>query len=104
MIVDSYEGVEVVINFPQSNPWFEEMYIPTQSGKTSVSVCLSGASDSSDVPFINSLEMRPLPLTMHSVELIKNFSYALRTIWREDSGTTSAVPPILRSAMITLIQ
>ena len=48
VIVDTYEGVEVVINFPQSNPWFEEMYIPTQSGKTSVSVCLSAASDSSD--------------------------------------------------------
>ena len=97
VIVDTYEGVEVVINFPQSNPWFEEMYIPTQSGKTSVSVCLSAASDSSDTPFINSLELRPLPVTLNSVATIRNTNCALRTVWREDTGTSSANPPILRS-------
>ena len=96
VIVDSYEGVEIVINVPQSNPWFEEMYIPAQSGRSSVSVCLSTASNSSDAPFINSLELRPLPSTMKPVEMMKNTNYALRTVWREDSGALSAVPPILR--------
>ena len=96
VIVDSYEGVEIVINVPQSNPWFEEMYIGAQSGRSSVSVCLSAASDSSDVPFINSLELRPLPSTMKPVEMMKSTNYALRTVWREDSGALSAVPPILR--------
>ena len=100
VIVDTYEGVEVIINFPQSNPWFEEMYIPAQSGRSSVSVCLSAASDSSDMPFINSLELRPLPSTMKPVEMIKNTNYALRTVWREDSGAYSDVPPILRSVII----
>ena len=96
VIVDSYEGVEIVINVPQSNPWFEEMYIPAQSGRSSVSVCLSTASNSSDAPFINSLELRPLPSTMKPVEMMKNTNYALRTVWREDSGALSAGPPILR--------
>ena len=50
VIVDTYEGVEIVINMPQSYPWFEEMYVRAQSGRSSLSVCLSAASDSSDVP------------------------------------------------------
>ena len=100
VIVDNYEGVEIVIDIPQNFPWFEEMYIPAQSGRSSVSVCLSAASDSSDMPFINSLELRPLPSTMKPVEMIKNTNYALRTVWREDSGAYSDVPPILRSVII----
>ena len=97
VIVDTYAGVEVVIKLPQMNPWFEEMYIPAQSGRSSVSVCLSAASDSSDMPFINSLELRPLPVTLNSVATIRNTNCALRTVWREDTGTSSANPPILRS-------
>ena len=27
VIVDNYEGVEIVIDIPQKYPWFEEMYI-----------------------------------------------------------------------------
>ena len=102
VIVDTYEGIEVIINFPQRNPWFEEMFIPARSGRSSVSVCLSAASDSSDMPFINSLELRPLPSTMKSVEMIKNTNYALRTILRDDSGSSISFDPpiILRSVII----
>ena len=39
MIVDNYEGVEIVIDIPQKYPWFEEMYVRAQS--SFVSVCLS---------------------------------------------------------------
>ena len=27
MIVDTYEGVEIVIDLPQIMPWFQEMYV-----------------------------------------------------------------------------
>ena len=95
VIVDNYEGVEIVIGIPQTYPWFEEMYIRAQS--SFVSVCLSAASDRSDTPFINSLELRPLKSTMNPVEMINNTNQAMRTVFREDSGTLSNDPPILRS-------
>ena len=95
VIVDNYEGVEIVIGIPQTYPWFEEMYIRAQTSV--VSVCLSAASDSSDAPFINSLELRPLNSTMLSVAMINNTNQAMRTVFREDSGTLSNDPPILRS-------
>ena len=95
VIVDNYEGVEIVIGIPQTYPWFEEMYIRAQS--SFVSVCLSAAYDSSDAPFINSLELRPLNSTMLSVAMINNTNQAMRTVFREDSGTLSNDPPILRS-------
>ena len=103
VIVDTYEGVEVIINFPQSNPWFEEMYVRAQSGKSSLSVCLSAASDSSDIPFINSLEVRPLLQTMTSVEMMSTTNFALRTVDRRDFGTLSNIPPIIRLEIFQLI-
>ena len=103
VIVDTYEGVEVVINLGQSNPWFEEMYVRAQSGKSSLSVCLSAASDSSDIPFINSLEVRPLLQTMTSVEMMSTTNFALRTVDRRDFGTLSNIPPIIRLEIFQLI-
>ena len=103
VIVDTYEGVEIAINLPQTYPWFEEMYIRALSGKDSIAVCLSAASDSSDVPFISSLELRPLPSTMMSVQVVQNNSYALRTVVRQDSGTSSPNPPILRSVFMLIL-
>jgi hypothetical protein len=40
------------------------------------------------------LEIRPLPRTMNSVTMIGNTNTAMRTVRREDSGTS--VPGILR--------
>ena len=96
VIVDTYEGVEIAINLPQTYPWFEEMYIRVQSDRDSIVMCLSAASNSSDVSFISSLELRPLPLTMMSVQLIQNISYAMHKVVPQDSCTSSANPPILR--------
>ena len=96
MIVDTYEGVEIVINIPQSYPWFEEMYVRAQSGRSSLSMCLSASSDSSDIPFINSLEVRPLPSTLTPVKMVSSTNFALRTVDRKDFGSVSADPPILR--------
>ena len=97
VIVDNYEGVEIVIGIPQTYPWFEEMYIRAQS--SFVSVCLSAASDRSDTPFINSLELRPLKSTMMSVAMIDNTNQAMRAVFRGDFGTLSDDPPILRSVI-----
>ena len=54
VIVDTYDGVEIVITLPQANPWFEEMYVRAQTRRSSVSVCLAAVSGSSYPPFINS--------------------------------------------------
>jgi hypothetical protein len=104
VIVDTYPSVEIVIDLPQKNPWFEEMYVRAQS-KGVISLCLapspasrvqSGTSGSTTFvpPFINSLEIRPLPQTMNSITMIGNTNTAMRTVWRVDSGTS--VPGILR--------
>ena len=100
VIVDNYEGVEIVIGIPQTYPWFEEMYIRAQT--SFVSVCLSAASDMSDAPFINSLELRPLKSTMNPVEMINNTNQAMRTLIREESGTLSFDPPILRLVLLLI--
>ena len=101
MIVDTYEGVEIVIDLPQLNPWFEEMYVRALTGSSSVSVCLSAASGSSDPPFINSLELRPLPSNMSSVEFINTTNCALRAVDRKYFNSTDSIyPTIVRSVPI----
>ena len=101
VIVDAYQGVEVMIELPQTEPWFEEMYVRAQSGSSSVSMCLSMERDTgSDMPFINSIELRPLPSTMRVVQtMINNVQYyPMRTVDRQDMGTRSPIdPPVLRS-------
>ena len=94
MIVDTYEGQEIVISLPQSDVWIEEMYVRAQA--SFVMVCLSAASDMSDAPFINSLELRPLSNNaLGLVSMVKSTNTALRLVDRQDFGRTST--NVLRS-------
>ena len=95
MIVDTYEGVEILIDLPQLNPWFEEMYVRALTGSSSVSVCLSAASGSSDPPFINSLELRPLLSNMSSVKFINASNIALRAVDRKYFNSTDSIHPTI---------
>ena len=96
MIVDTYQAQEIVLSLPQSDVWIEEMYVRAQS--SSVMVCLSAASDTSDVPFINSLELRPLGNeTLGVVAMVKSSNTALRLVDRQNFGAPSSSPAVLRS-------
>ena len=96
LIVDTYEGQKIVISLPQSDVWIEEMYVRAQS--SSVMVCLSAASDTSDAPFINSLELRPLGNeTLGVVSMVKSTNTALRLVDRQDFGAPDTSPAVLRS-------
>ena len=100
VIVDTYQGVEVMIELPQTEPWFEEMYVRAQRS-SNVSMCLSMENNNgSDMPFINSIELRPLPSTMRVVQTMNNNVqyYPMCTVDRQDMGTRSPIdPPVLRS-------
>ena len=96
MIVDTYEGQEIDISLPQSDVWIEEMYVRAQG--SSVMVCLSAASDTSDAPFINSLELRPLGNdALGVVTMVKSTNTALRLVDRQDFGAPTTSPAVLRS-------
>ena len=96
VVVDTYTGAKINITLPQTSPQTEEMYVRAQSGSSSVSVCFSAASDNSDSPFINALELRPLSSTMTSVSMINNTNTALRTADRVDFGASLSSPSIIR--------
>ena len=95
MIVDTYEAQEIDISLPQSDVWIEEMYIRAQG--SSVMVCLSAASDTSDAPFINSLELRPLGNNaLGVVSMVKSTNTALRLVDQQKFGASSTSPAVLR--------
>ena len=96
VMVDTYTGAQIDITLPQTSPQTEEMYIRAQNGSSSVSVCFSAASDNSDSPFINTLELRPLSSEMLFVSVMNNTNSALRTAARVDYGTSASAPPIIR--------
>jgi hypothetical protein len=104
MIVDTYVGEQISISLPQNSPLTEEMYVRAQSGSsTSISVCFSAAADSdgsassdSDAPFVNALELRPLPATLTSVMMLNATNTALRRADRSDFGAFLDAPPIIR--------
>ena len=91
MIVDTYSGYQINISIPQTSPLAHEMYIQALNGSSSVSVCLSAASDDSDPPFINSLELRPLP-----AEVMTSTDTALHVVARVDFGASTDAPSIIR--------
>ena len=96
VMVDTYTGAQITITLPQTSPQTEEMYVRAQSGSSSVSVCFSAASDNSDSPFVNALELRPLSSKMTSVSMINNTNTALRTADRVDFGASLSSPSIIR--------
>lgn len=96
VIVDTYVVQEIVITLPQSDAWIEEMYVRAQSSL--LKVCLSAASATSDVPFINSLELRSLggsdALTL--VSLVKVTGKPVRLVNRQDFGVSpSSTNPLI---------
>jgi hypothetical protein len=93
-IVDSYLGPQVSISLPQTYPTFQELYVRALG--SSLSYCLSAAAADSDAPFINTLELRPLPERMTPVAMINSTSTALLTIARADYGASADAPSIIR--------
>jgi hypothetical protein len=100
MIVDTYVGEQISVSLPQSRPLTEEMYVRVQNGSTSVSVCFSAAGSSEggtgDAPFINALELRPLPNDLTSVAMVNKTNAALRRVLRADFGVAQSAPPVIR--------
>ena len=96
IIVDTYEGQEIVISLPQSDVWIEEMYIRAQG--SSVMVCLSAASNTRDAPFINSLELRPLSNNgLGLVSMVKSTNTAVRLVDRQNFGEQTTSAAVVRS-------
>jgi hypothetical protein len=96
MIVDTYTGPRVRISIPQIIPVWVEMYVRALDGSSSLSVCFSGASSDSDAPFVNMLELRPLPATVWAVKMMNNTNTALFTVNRSDFGASADAPSTIR--------
>ena len=96
IIIDSYVGPRIDILLPQTSAYVEEYYVQALNGSTSVNLCLSGESDVSDAPFVNSIELRPLVDTLSAIKVLKSSNSALRGPIRYDLGAADKSPPIIR--------
>ena len=92
IIIDTITGPQIDINLPQTSPLIEEMYIWMETVGLLVPVCFSAASNDSGSPFVNSLELRPLPDSFSP----KVGSFAVRTVGRVDLGASTDSQPIIR--------
>jgi hypothetical protein len=72
----------------------EEYYIKALG--SSVSFCLSARS--SDTPFLNSLELRPLPDSLLAIKVLDDSKSALRGPFRYDVGAPPGIASIIRSS------